>query len=369
MQCERCGAEIRPDALSCEKCGAPPPPAPAAKRVKVEDAQVIPAPEETIRAEHFPVADTKSDSKGGRTCLWLVLGCAGFVLVMGCLCVMLFAFGLASIPREFQAPLNELLALTEGFDDSGESLLLEGLQPGEETGLVQPTDTPAPTPEPSPDFMYEGVSLSYREWLDVNLQPEVVPLEPEGMFGPIPEHLVIHVGGYPLPDTFHQPAVYIYRTADLEAMEIPIDERLDELAVLLETQPASPENIPFIVFWNAGAMVLSNVEYFEFKNGSAVRFLSQYGQALWPVNNKDLFYGFQGLTDGGDYVITAVFPISHPSLPPDGETYLGGDFESFMEGYEDYLAQVEAELNSYPPETFSPALNQLDAMMQSIEVR
>lgn len=110
------------------------------------------------------------------------------------------------------------------------------------------------------------------------------------------------------------------------------------------------------------------VEYLTFEGGSGVRFVSQYGQAAWPINNSDLFYAYQGLTDDGMYLISAILPVSHPSLPADGDTFIGDEYDAFINAYEAYLLNVESQLAIESPLSFSPQLTDLDAMMESMQI-
>jgi hypothetical protein len=61
-------------------------------------------------------------------------------------------------------------------------------------------------------------------------------------------------------------------------------------------------------------------------------------------------------------------PVTHPSLPVDGETAIAGDYEAFIAGYETSLAQTKAELDSHSPDSFVPSLDALDAMLASLQI-
>jgi hypothetical protein len=120
---------------------------------------------------------------------------------------------------------------------------------------------------------------------------------------------------------------------------------------------------------NAGHMVVTQVAYFDFQNGSGVCFLTQMGQAYYPINNHDLFYTFQGMTHDGEYYVAAILPISHPTLPADGSEIPGGDFDAFADNFEAYAAEVAAQLNAEDAGSFAPSITMLDEMMQSLEVK
>ena len=56
-----------------------------------------------------------------------------------------------------------------------------------------------------------------------------------------------------------------------------------------------------------------------FVSGIGVRFLTEYAQYFVPVNNHDLFYTYQGLTNDGQYWISVILPINHPDLPANAD--------------------------------------------------
>ena len=59
---------------------------------------------------------------------------------------------------------------------------------------------------------------------------------------------------------------------------------------------------------NAVQQMHTRVEYVQFKGGEGVSYLAQYAQGPVPVNNGELFYTFQGLTDDGEFYVSAILP-------------------------------------------------------------
>jgi len=112
----------------------------------------------------------------------------------------------------------------------------------------------------------------------------------------------------------------------------------------------------------------SNLSGLDFGNGSGVRFVTVYGiQDMVPVDNENLVYVFQGLTDNGKYYIKAVVRLLYSQLPEVGEipvdVYAAADFatvQQYFEGFEQLLNQNEAE--------FSPKLDWIDAFLGSLRV-
>lgn len=61
--------------------------------------------------------------------------------------------------------------------------------------------------------------------------------------------------------------------------------------------------------------------------------------------------------------MAAVLPVTHPDLPASAQP------PADMNDFAAYMAQTVAWLEQQPSASFTPDLAQLDAMMQSIEVK
>ncbi len=153
-----------------------------------------------------------------------------------------------------------------------------------------------------------------------------------------------------------------------------MEEQVNALRTLLQTRPALADldparDLPFLPPFNAAQMFATQLRYVDFPSGSGIRYLTQYGQSLYPINNYDLFYTFQGLSADGTTYISAIFPVNHPLLPADGNTPPGGDWNAFFDQFEPYVAEVRTALDAQPPDVFVPNLTLLDAMMASITLQ
>jgi hypothetical protein len=185
----------------------------------------------------------------------------------------------------------------------------------------------------------------------------------------VPEHVDFTFYDYPLSDTFHNAHIAIYPVAEFLEVNPVAEETVAELEAFLARKPKDPDKVPLVLpAFNAAQMITVQVEYLTFEDGSGVRFVSQYGQASWPINNSDLFYAYQGFTDDGLYLISAILPVSHPSLPADGDTFIGDEYDAFINAFEAYLLDVESQLALESPTSFFPQLTDLDAMMESMQI-
>jgi hypothetical protein len=180
--------------------------------------------------------------------------------------------------------------------------------------------------------------------------------------------------GYPLVNTFHTPTIYVYPVNEYLQVNADMAELFDSLKAIIAGQPL-PEALPFLPAFNAAQIFHSNEQILTFQNGKGIRFLTQYGQAPYPVNNNSLFYTFQGLTDDGAYYVAATLPINaaflsadgdpDTSLPADGVPFDWENFENINQHYD----LVKQKLNGTDPAAFNPMLTNLDALIQSILVR
>ena len=180
---------------------------------------------------------------------------------------------------------------------------------------------------------------------------------------------------YVLPKTFHKPVIFVYPVDEYVQMVADVGTLVEELKTIIASpsQPM-PENLPFLPAFNAGQVFHSNEQVIKFQNGTGVRFLTQYAQAPYPVNNESLFYTFQGLTSDGTYYVSAILPINAAFLSADGnpETPLPADGVPFdwnnFENVPQHFELVKQKLNATDPNAFTPSLSNLDALIQSITI-
>ena len=236
------------------------------------------------------------------------------------------------------------------------------------------TPTATPTAPSGVEAAYEGVRFFYDQSLAAGATWETVPAE-EYMSGDvIPSHIAFSFSGYPLTGTFHEPRLRIYPVNEFEANSESAANTIAALRDLLDSGqlPASGggfegPTLPLLPLFNAGQLLHTQVAFLDFQNGEGVRYLTEYAQYYAPINNTDLFYTFQGLTDDGQFYVSAIFPVSHPSLPADGTEIPGGDFEAFANNYETYINDIALELDGYNPASFTPDLSLLDGLITSLE--
>ena len=162
--------------------------------------------------------------------------------------------------------------------------------------------------------------------------------------------------------------IQVYPIAAYIAMDPWVDVLITELEGLLASQDSSPSQIKFVPYQNASQLIVAKVNYLNFRNGRGVRFITQDAQDTLPINNQEAYYAFLGLTDDGQYLVSAVLPISSPLFFPDLVSLTDADWDVLWSGYEDYITKLKADLAREPLDSFMPSLITLDAIMSSILV-
>jgi hypothetical protein len=274
-----------------------------------------------------------------------------------------------------------------GNSDDAESLQLEQTRVAlQQTQIaLEALEQEAPTEEPvvvteepdepvvQPDVSYEGVSFSFDDNIAASISSETIPGQNMGedyMPGETyPTYTKFSFNDYAIGDHFHTPVIAVYPVSEYRAISTSASDAIDNLQLTLANQPSggSLSHLPFLPIWNAAQMFSAKVSYFDFQSGSGVRYLTMYGQAVYPVDNQNLFYTYQGLTDDGQYYISAVLPVVNMGLPNDGSSVIGDWFE-FDQNWDNYIADMLDWLNGQDGNNFFPSLASLDEMMASFQV-
>jgi hypothetical protein len=243
------------------------------------------------------------------------------------------------------------------------------------TATPEPTATSEPTTTPAPDVSYEGVSFSYDPSLADDVTAQTIPAVDEmegGPTGPVPQHLQFTfegypLEGYPLPD--NPATLVVYPVADFEAVNEIGADVIAAHREFMTNRPAQPEDIPFLPLYNAAQIFTSNVQYLDFQNGTGVRFVTTYAQAFISIDNRVIFYTYQGMTADGAYYVALKASVTCTALPDEEPMPEGADFDAWAETYRDYIQERVQQLNAQPPSGFTPDLSVLDALVQSIQVQ
>jgi len=244
---------------------------------------------------------------------------------------------------------------------------------------MQPTTTPEPTQEitptqpllPQADF--GGVTFSYDSQIASSVASQEVAAVNEGQGAPWeiqPATTKLTFNGYPVSNSNFPPEILIFPVKEYQTVNDQAGKEIDSLRQAIAVHPHTfpSQGLPFLPPWNAAQMMHAKVTYFPFVNGRGVRYLTQYGQDIAPVNNKYLIYTYQGLTSDGKYYISAILPVTNAILPADYTDVPGGDIQKFSDNYQNYLTDIQGKLDAQADDSFVPSLTLLDNMIQSIAV-
>jgi hypothetical protein len=257
---------------------------------------------------------------------------------------------------------------------------------------ILPTLAASPVPStavPSePPVSFQGVEVAVDP-LHITLPPSLASgasgmqfprAEGENVAPPevTPGHIQLKLEGYPLQNRFHQPQIYVYPAQAYAEMVPGAFESIHRLDNILyaPTGPAVNDQLPFVPFFNAQPVFTSNVKILPFQNGQGVRFLTEYAQYFAPVNNHEMFYHYQGLTNDGAYYVIAILPISvplvaessDPTAPLPNGIVPYPDVNDPNADWPTYYKSVTEVLNATPADAFTPAIDQLDALIGSMRI-
>lgn len=248
---------------------------------------------------------------------------------------------------------------------------------------AQATQAPPPTVLPGIPVNYRNVSFVIPTGLAADAAPELVPLKTEDNGGPwdaAPEHIRFRLDNYSAsPDSFSVNRIDVFPAEAYANANAGANISLQRLKGVLGNPSLTPTNatLPQVPYFNAASMFAAQIRRLHFTNGDGIREVTQYGQAVGPVNNGGIFYHFEGLTSDGKYFLVAVLPIQLPylqsssepnaTLPAGGIPFPGYNFNN-AGPYEQYFKAVSEKLDQTEAAVFQPSLTALDALMQSFQV-
>jgi hypothetical protein len=236
---------------------------------------------------------------------------------------------------------------------------------------VPPTETPT---EPVGYLKCNELSLILDPALASGYDCQTIP-EVSGAdipaWGVNPQYTEVTFIGYVLSDRFFTPRIDVFPVQRFsELFPQTIDQRVVALQALVAGGAPADPTLPILPVFNAAQEFYAQYQVLSFAGGGGIRYLTQYSQFADPVNNNEMFYSFQGLTSDGKYWISAVLPSSNPLLPINGDNPPDGqDWSQFETNFTSYIGMMTTTLNSQTPDSFSPSLSALDALVSTIKVQ
>jgi len=241
-----------------------------------------------------------------------------------------------------------------------------------ETPVIVPTNTIST----GGVVTFQNVSVTLPLGVAQDAQTEVVSAIIDPNNSPwwqiAPEHFKFTLTGYQLQNKFLEPQILDYQADEYAKLNTNAAEQIAKVKAVISNGPLTKETVPNWVM-NAGQLISAKMQVVEFQSGRGVRFLTEYAQYPAPINNRELFYLFQGLTDDGKYYIVATLPVTSSILPedekPESPVPPGGvALPSGTLPDQAYYDAVTKALDGMYEDSFNPSLFQLDALVQSITV-
>ncbi len=199
---------------------------------------------------------------------------------------------------------------------------------------------------------------------DAEMPPFVNPSN-----GPMPQHIVITINGYPLP---REARIAIFKASEYAGYTDFTQNVISELQSFnFQSSGSIPQDLGSTFQAQAGSVAIPN--------GHGLRYITQIMEAAVPISNDQTYYYYQGMTNDKMYFVMAVLPINAAFLAPTGDSNAalpsgGIQFPPFSNpnatsnDINAYYDSVTQKMNTPAPNDFTPPLTTLDALIQSITV-
>ena len=275
-------------------------------------------------------------------------------MILGLLILLFVTVACGSI-----APMTPAQPNVETIVAATFSALTASAPPTMEAEQITPDGTPVNTAEIS-FLIPNGIANDATSITGTEVEfPYVNPSN-----GAMPQHVKLTLNLYALSGTQLQPHIMIFRSEEYAQYTENTAGIISEMQSLqyVDGQPLSEK---------LGSDFITQIHAVNFKNGSGVRYLTQVFMNFQAVNNEELFYYYQGMTDDDKYYVQAILPINAPFLAVDGDPNgpLPADGIPFnTNDFPGYLETVTQRLNSTDTFSFTPYLEYLDALIESMQV-
>lgn len=284
------------------------------------------------------------------------------VIITKLLSVLLVSMFLLSACNTVSTPTSEPTSLPL---PSATSEPVETATPVEPVETATPVETEELTVEKGMEFSMNLNNLADR--FQFEIIPAVSASENPPYWLLMPEYTQITLEGYPINQHRMQAKIYIYPVEELVATNEDAGKVVETLRTLIQN-PQEIKDMPFLPLMNEVQVMHTQIQYLEFKTGQGLRYLTEFGQGIVPLNNYELFNTFQGLTNDGKYYVAAILPVNHPSLPVDIKI-TGNEPAEFSTDFPTYVKNVANSLNTQSASSFTPDLTLLDALISSLEIK
>lgn len=221
---------------------------------------------------------------------------------------------------------------------------------------------------------FDGVTFSLPSALATNVNIVQYAGGDESTFPPEAPHIRFFLyNGFPAApqSLFDQGAVVtVYRTADF-AGNAEAEAALQQLQTLLNDRPdlspymtiaadGSGQTLPFLPAIAAGQVIRARVQYVDTPAMNGISYVTVYRQDVSPFTGGEFIYTFQGLSQDGQYYVSAILNIDTSLFPAEPEAFDPNTFNAT-----EYYNQSVQQLNQAGDEAFTPPLAVLEPVILS----
>jgi hypothetical protein len=184
---------------------------------------------------------------------------------------------------------------------------------------------------------------------------------------------------FQLPFPMDVPQMMFYRTRDFAGYEsdssLGYSGQLSRLKILLEkgihpeacAQPltGAESALPFLPLVNAAQVFCAKAQPVAFADGKGIRYVTYYAQGMDPAMEWFVFYTFQGLSDDGQYYVSAVLPIQ-TNILPDEPPEMGAELD--VNALAIHLQAQVKKINTQADDRFNPSISMLDGLISGVHI-
>ena len=170
-------------------------------------------------------------------------------------------------------------------------------------------------------------------------------------------NMAIYLADYADTTTVISPQITFYKIDDLSKTSLDlldISTALSDMMNNINSGYTTLENVytetPFLPYQVNDRLVTILPKLLTFEGGSGIRYVTTWDEAIFADDSMiNLYYTFQGISDDGQYYISAVFPLKSTSLNGqltsnvDWNSVDGSDFEPLLENMDYYIGSLVIE--------------------------
>jgi hypothetical protein len=256
-------------------------------------------------------------------------------------------------------------------------------EPGQDaTVQAEPTPAPVEISFTGTPVSFDRLSLVIPNGVAAGGSGEIVPEAQGDETAPwevAPQHIRFTLEGYALEGKLYQPQIFVYPAQAYADMQTRGDaaQSLERLRRILDQSAMiNIKELPMAPFIPVPQALAAQVQVVPFQHGKGVRMVTQYAMGRAIINNHELLYHFEGLTEDGQSYIIVILPVAAPILPENGEP--GGsipdggvpvpDFNDINANWLGYYGEARQMLQSLEADAYYPDLDQLDALIASLMI-